>query len=338
MTHQAPRHDDVAVHDVTLNLFAFPAMLIAHRLGLFRRLGAGPCPLDGIGAALGLRRRPAEALVNVAVALGFVRNQTGRFALTTLGEDYLLESSPTYFGAFWDLMIDNGGTFSVAALEEALRRDAPQAYGADDIFRSHEQQAELGRRFTRAMHSLSAAHVNVWPTKLDLAGHRVMLDIGGGSGAHLCGALSAWPALRGVIFDLPIVCELSREFVTDDGLRKRIALHPGDMWRDAFPCADLHFYANIFHDWPLDKGAFLARKSHAALPPGGRIVLHEVLYRDDKSGPLAAAAYSMMMVAWTEGEQYSAAALSGVLSGAGFADIRTIPSFGHHSLVTGVKP
>lgn len=337
MTRVLPRHDDIAAYDVAFGLFAYPAMLIAHRLGLFRQLGETPRTLAELGEALELSRRPTEALVNAATALGFVQRNDHRYTLTTLGEDLLLEHSPTYFGAFWDLMYDNGGTFSVAGLEAALQRNAPRAYGGDDIFRTHEAQAELGMRFTHAMQSLSAAHAPVWATRLDLAPHRVMLDVGGGSGAHLKGALSAWPALRGVLFDLPTVCELSRTFF-EGALRERIALHPGDMWSDPFPLADLHFYSNIFHDWTPEKNAFLARKSFDALPPGGRIVLHEILYRDDKSGPLAAAAYSLMMVGWTEGEQYAPQELSAILGNAGFGSIEVIPSFGYYSLVTGVKP
>ncbi|AOJ10964.1 methyltransferase [Burkholderia mayonis] len=337
MTRALPRHDDVAAYDVAVNLFVYPAMLIANRLGLFSRLGDGPCTLGALGAALGLARRPVEALVNVSVALGFVRRDADRFALTTLAEDLLLPRSRLYFGAFWDLMYDNGDTFSVAGLEAALRRDAPNAYGEADIFDSHQQYAELGTRFTHAMQSLSAAHAAVWPTKLDLARHRVMLDVGGGSGAHVIGALSVWPSLRGVVFDLPAVCELGRRFV-DARWRDRVAFQPGDMWRDPFPPADLHFYSNISHDWPADKDAALARKSFDALPCGGRVVLHEMLHRDDKSGPLAAAAYSLMMIGWTQGEQYTSRALSAMLADAGFTLIETIPSFGYFSLVTGVKP
>ncbi|MCS3390321.1 methyltransferase [Burkholderia thailandensis] len=337
MTRALPRYDDAAAFDVAANLFVYPAMLIAHRLGLFDRLGERARSLGEIGAALGLARRPAEALVNATVALGFVRRDGDRFALTARAQDLLLPASRQYFGAFWDLMYDNGDTFSIAGLEAALRRDAPRAYGETDIFDSHQQHAELGMRFMRAMESLSASHAMVWPTKLDLARHRVMLDVGGGSGASAVGALSAWPSLHAVLFDLPAVCELGATFV-DARWRERVTLHPGNMWRDPFPAADLHFYSNIFHDWPADRNAALARKSFDALPRGGRIVVHEVLYRDDKGGPLAAAGYSLMMIGWTQGEQYTSHEVSAMLADAGFASIETIPSFGYSSLVTGVKP
>lgn len=121
MTHTFPRYDDAAAFEVATNLFVYPAMLIAHRLGLFERLGEGPRTLDEIGAALGLARRPAEALVNASAALGFVRRDGDRFALTARARDLLLPASRQYFGAFWDLMYDNGDTFSIAGLEAALR-------------------------------------------------------------------------------------------------------------------------------------------------------------------------------------------------------------------------
>lgn len=337
MNPPVPIRDDTRAYDVTFGLFIYPAMLIAHRAGLFRRLGEGPCTLHELGAALGMARRPTEALANAAVALGFAARDGERYRLSPLGEDLLLAASPTYFGDFWDLMYDNAETYSVKGIEEALQRNAPKAYGEQDIFRTHEQQQALGLRFTRAMQSLSAAHAPVWPCRLDLAPYRMMLDVGGGSGAHLKGALSAWPELHGTLFDLPAVCEMARSFLGDVP-QQRLTLHAGDMWTDPFPAADLHFYSNIFHDWTPEKNAFLARKSFHALPPGGRIVLHEILYRDDKSGPLAAAGFSLMMMGWTEGEQYAPGELTSLLSEAGFADVDVLPSFGHYSLVTGVKP
>ncbi len=336
MNRPLPRHDDAVPYDVTFGLFVYPAMLVARRLGLFRRLGQSPCTLAELGDAIGLERRPTEALANAAVALGFAQRDGQRYRLTSLGDDQLLEGSPTYFGDFWDLMYDNAETYSVKGIEEALRRNAPKAYGEQDIFRTHEEQQELGMRFTRAMQSVSASHAPVWPTRLDLSRHRVMLDIGGGSGVHLKGALAAYPQLRGVLFDLAAVCEIAKSFL-HDAPPDRIALHAGDMWKDPFPAADLHFYSNIFHDWTPEKCAFLAKKSFDAMPTGGRIVLHEVLYRDDKSGPLAAAAFGLMMMSWTEGEQYAPAELGRLLREAGFGEVEVVPSFGHYSLVTGVK-
>ena len=109
------------------------------------------------------------------------------------------------------------------------------------------------------------------------------------------------------------------------------------MWSDAFPLADLHFYSNIYHDWPPEKGRLLTQKSFESLEPGGRLVIHEALYDDDKTGPLTVAAANMVMLLSVEGQQYSGCELCAMLAGAGFVDIEVKPTCGYWSIVTGRK-
>jgi hypothetical protein len=111
------------------------------------------------------------------------------------------------------------------------------------------------------------------------------------------------------------------------------------MWEDPFPEADLHFYSNIYHDWSREKGALLTRKSFESLPPGGRIVVHEMLLDDDKTGPLAAVGFNIVMLVWSaDGAQYSGREFSEMLTDAGFGQIETKLTFGYNSIVTAVKP
>ena len=255
----------------------------------------------------------------------------------TLAEDYLLETGPAYFGFYWDLCIDNAEVGSYASLEQAIRTDSAQAYGGEEVFASNEQ-AELARGFTRGMHGISMGPGQVWPEVLDLSDHQAMLDIGGGSGAHSIGAVSHYPNLSAVVLDMSAVCDVASEFIALHGLQDRIRTRDGDMWVDPFPPADVHFYSNIYHDWPPEKGRFLTAKSFETLDSGGRIVLHEILYNDEKSGPFAAVGLSMVMIGWTEGEQYSGAELSAMLTDAGFRDIEVKPTVGYYSIVTGSKP
>jgi hypothetical protein len=335
---QQPRGDDRPLWDVVFAVYGYPALLIAHRLKVFSLLEQGPRTLPEICSGLNIKRRPAEAILSTSAALGFLSLRDQRYSLTPLAEDYLLEKSPSYFGFFWDMMIDNSEVFSYACLERAVRTDVPQAYGGGDIYKSHEEQAELARKFTRGMHSISMTLASAWPNVVNLAGHRLMLDIGGGSGAHSIGAALKAPELRAIVLDLEPICDVAHEFIVQYGLQDRLTTHVADMWNDPFPEADLHFYSNIFHDWPLEKCRFLAGKSFGSLPPGGRIIIHDVIYNDEKTGPFAPAAYSMLMMGWTEGESYSGRELSTLLEDAGFRDSKAYPAFGYYSVVTAVKP
>ncbi|MDE2366252.1 MAG: methyltransferase [Betaproteobacteria bacterium] len=335
---QRTHNDDRPLWDVAFAVFGYPALLIAHRLKVFPLLANGALTLEEISDALNIKQRPAEAILSAATALGFLSLQDKHYALTPLAEDYLLEKSPSYFGFFWDMIIDNSQVFSYTSLERAVLTDFPQVYGVEDLYKSHEEQAELARKFTRGMHSISMTSSAAWAEVMDLSRHRLMLDIGGGSGAHSIRAVSALPNLRAMILDLGPICEVAQEFITQYGLQDRIGTHVANMWNDPFPKADLHFYSNIYHDWPSERCYFLTEKSFKSLEPGGRIIIHDVLYNDEKTGPFAPAAYSMLMMGWTEGKSYSGAELSGMLKEAGFHDIQVHPAFGYFSVVTGLKP
>ncbi len=335
-----PRMDDRVMWDVIFGVSGYPAVLLAHKLKIFPLLADKPHALSEICEALKITRRPAEALLSVCASLGLVQVQEGCYSLTALAEDYLLESSPTYFGGGeLDLTIANYYVYSLESLEKAVLTDTPQIYGRErEAFKSHAERAELARDFTRAMHSTSMGPALAWPDILELSGQRLMLDVGGGSGAHCIGATLRWPGLHAVVLDTPPVCEVAEEFIARYSLQSRIRTEARDMWQDSFPDADLHFYSMIYHDWPPEKCRFLTGKSFASLPPGGRIVIHEMLYNDDKTGPFPVAAFNIVMLLWTEGQQYSGAELSSMLREAGFIDLEVKPTFGYWSIVTGRKP
>jgi hypothetical protein len=332
-----PRSDDGLLTDLSSSLWGYAAVLVAHQLGIFALLDEKSCSLDELCQRSKLNPRPAHALLSAAVSLGLMRMQDGIFSLTPIAEDYLLKRSPTYWGPRLDLdmLIFADG---VAAIKKAALTDSPQAYGGGDVFATLMQNPELVRDFTRGMHSISMAPALKWPGAIDLSAYRMMLDVGGGSGAHSIGAVLRWPELKATTFDLAPVCEIAREFAAAQQLENRIAAHAGDMWKDPFPDSDIHFYSSIYHDWPPDKCHFLTRKSFQSLKRGGRLIVHEILFNDERTGPLAASAYNLMMLYWAPGQQYSGRELSSMLEEAGFADISIVPTFGRWSIVSGTKP
>ena len=329
--------DERPLWDLIFGLLAYRAVLVAHHLSLFPLLAEQPRTLTDICEALQIARRPARALLTTCVASGLLTADEERYALTPLAKAYLLASSPTYFGGFFDLLLANDAVFSFESVKQAVCTNTAQVYSGEELFKSHEAQAALARAFTRGMHGHSAGAAFAWPATVDLAGHHMLLDVGGGSGIHAIGAVRAWPHLQAIVFDLPPVCEVTSEVVAQHGLHQQIKTCAGDWWHDPFPPADVHFYADIYHDWPPDTCRFLARKSFESLPPGGSIMLHEMLYNTDKTGPLSAAAYSVAMLLWTEGQQYSGRELAALLAEAGFVDITITPTFGYWSLVMGRK-
>ncbi len=334
-----PQEDDKHLLGIIFGLTSAQALYVAHDLKLFPTLAQKPMSFSDVCETLELLPRPTQSLLSMCASQKLIQiNEFNKYELTQLAKDYLLEDSPTYFGGILDQGLQNSEIFSFESLKNALTSNSSQVYGGADLFDNDEKRSEQIKTFTRCMHSKSMAAATAWPETLDLSGYGEMLDIGGGSGAHSIGAVSKWPDLQAVIFDRPLVCSVASEFINSSNLQKKITIKQGDMWEDDFPKTDLHFYSDIYHDWPPERCEFLTSKSFENLNEGGRIIIHEMLFNDQKTGPLSVAAYNVRMMQWTEGQQFSAHELTHILSNAGFSEVEVHKTgFGDWQIVTGVK-
>lgn len=338
---QLPQHDKVSsIFNVLYGLPTAQALLVAHELQLFEIIAKNRAmSLEAIAETLGLQTRPAQALLSMCASLELLTlNTQHEFEVTSLTKEFLLKGSPCYLGGSLDMTLMNAEVYTFKSFKQALFTNHSQVYQGAELFQTNEQQSALAKIFTRAMHGKSIAMAGLWPSKIDLAPYHTFLDIGGGSGAHSIGAALAWPHLEAIVYDRPAVCEVAEEYITSVGLETRIRTKVGDMWTDAFPKADIHFYCDILHDWPLSQCQVLIEKSFAALPSRGRIIIHEMLFNEHKTGPLSVASYNIMMLLWTQGQQLSKKELMTLLKEVGFVDIQVTPTgFGDWALITGLK-
>jgi hypothetical protein len=93
-----PRVDDRPLWDVMLGIWGYPAVLVAHELKFFELLAEKPITLEEVCKARQLSRRPAETLLALCASLGLVSRRGDRYSLTALSHEYMLPSSPFYFG------------------------------------------------------------------------------------------------------------------------------------------------------------------------------------------------------------------------------------------------
>jgi hypothetical protein len=330
--------DQDAVLQVLYGNFGCFALLTAHRLQIFKLLEVKALTAAEAAGLLNMPVRPMEILLTTLTAHRFLSKAGDRFSLEVLARDFLLDTSPTYLGGMLDFAVVTHSMCTVENLEMCARTDKSLAYGAGEMFEEHAQQITRARVFTQAMHSQSIAPAMAWPKKLDLSNHKMMLDVAGGSGAHAIGALQHWRNLKATVYEMAPVSGFVSEYAEKYALSDRLTAATGDMWKDSFVPADLHFYSQVYHDWTPEKCRFLTGKSFAALPSGGRLIVHELLLDSDKSGPLVPSLMAMVMLLWTEGRQYSGSELAEMLESAGFAEVHAQRTFGSWGIVTGVKP
>lgn len=212
MPLRKPRCDERVLRDVMLGIWGYPAILAAHQMKLFELLADRSLTVEEVGARLKIARRGADTLLAVCASLGLVTFNDGRYSLTPLSEDYLLPSSPTYFGWFFDAWPELLSTWTPENIRKAAETDCPQGVFGDPQGPFAAWHGDFALAFTRAMHSASMAAALAWPECVDLSAHNMMLDVGGGSGAHSLGATASWPRLRAVILDREPVCAIAHRF------------------------------------------------------------------------------------------------------------------------------
>lgn len=321
-----------------MQAYQFPTLCVADELGLFTLLEKSPLAADEVAQELKLSPRAAESLVGVLSGLGFLAQHGGRFRITEVTRNFLLPSSPYYWGGMLRFVRDIPITRQ--ALQEVLVKDRPKDGTMDEMWEAHELKPEMAKAFTSAMHSRSL-HLGVAAAKrvAEFAGVRRLLDVAGGSGCFSIALARRHPQMRCTVMELEQVANLAQGYIAEHGVADRVDTLVADMFTDPWPQGhDAAFFSNIYHDWDRARCLRLTQKAFDAIPRGGRIFIHEVLLADTKDAPLVGITDSMHMMFFTEGKQRTAGEFQSLLEEAGFRDMAVIPTYGYYSVVHARKP
>jgi len=334
-TLQKPECDDSLIWDIFLSAYKYPALVAADRLGLFASLEHEARSLEQI-SKLGLGLRAIEALVTTLTSMKLLKEEAGLYSLTTVARTYLLPRNSFYWGHMFHF--DEDKPVTPLDLLEALRRESPRPYSNSDLWSNHEVNAEHALNFTKAMHSQSFPSAVGLADKHDFSHVSRLLDVGGGSGCFSIALALYWQNLQCTVAERPLICEISKNYISDFGLSNRIETVAFDMFNDAWPTGfDAIFLSNILHDWNDEKCLHLLRNAFFSLPKGGKLFIHEMLLDDKKNGPWPTTAFSLTMLRFTEGKQFSLSELTELLLRSGFRDIEKKQGSAFYSLIVATK-
>jgi acetylserotonin N-methyltransferase len=337
-TYRSPAVDDRAIWDAWLSMQHFPAVAAADEVGLFAALAEGRSSTEALAARLGLDARALGILLGMLGGLGLAERREGYWQATVVARSYLEPKGQMYWGSMLKRFREFTPVYErfVAALR---RKTVPGQTRASDAWEAGKLDAETARNIAGYMHAHSVAASVGAARGADFGGVRKLLDVGGGSGVFAAAIAQNWPTLRATVLDLDTMCEAARPYIEAAGCADRVDTVAVDFFREPWPTGyDALFFSNIYHDWDDAVCAELSAKSFAALPPGGRIFIHEMLMNDNGDGPTTTGAFSLLMLLGTKGKQYTLAELRGFLEGAGFRDVTSTPTCGYYSVVSARKP
>jgi SAM-dependent methyltransferase len=303
-------------------------MFVACELGLFAALAEGPRTLDEIAGALGIPRRTARIGADACASLGLLRREGDRYVNAPDAQAFLTGRGPMDlrpWARFWDRI--SFGAWQ--GLEDALRGRTPETV----YQRMGAEEAEI---FSKGVEGFTRGAANALAEGYDLARHRKVLDVAGGTGSFLRFILAKHPRLQATLFELPKTAAVARKALAEAG-GPPIEIVEGDALEGPLPEGhDLVIMANLVHYFGPEKNRTLLRNARKAVAPRGRIAIVDFWTDPTHTLPtLAALVAGEFAVLQPEGDVYSFDEGTAWLEETGWKVLETRPLAGPQSVILG---
>jgi hypothetical protein len=283
--------------------------------------------------------RPADVLLTLCRANGFIETTDDRHSLTTLAEEFLVNDSPWNVRPYF---APKQGASIAEDFLKVLRTGQPanwQAREDGSDWHASMLDEDFARDFTALMNCRGLAFGQKLAQALGprLADKARLLDVGGGSGIYASTMVAAHPHLRGTVLEQPPVDAIARGEIAGHGLAEKIEVVSADMFAADWPGCDVLLLSNVLHDWDFREVRTLLGKAAQSLAGGRLLVIHEAFINDSKTGPLPVAEYSAMLMHVCQGKCYTPGEYGAILAELDFEVGAYEDTIGDRGFITAVK-
>jgi hypothetical protein len=255
------------------------ALMAAVEVGLFIAISKGAGTYAEVASALDIHPTNAERLMVMLCAAGLLEKAHGRHSNAPDVERFLVEGNPGYMGAWITFTKPQWNEWG--RLAEHIRTKELKVMGSIETFTVAD-----ARRYHNATYSIGMGAGRRFVRQVDLGRRKRIMDIGGGSGAYCIAAAKEYPGIRAVVLDLPVVCEVTREFIAENGVADRVEAQACNFTSDPFPTdCDVAIMASNLPMYSREMIAAVVSKAHDALLPGGEMQLIGETTNDERTGP-----------------------------------------------------
>ena len=287
----------------------------AAELDLFTILGRRATSAQRLAELLGSDRRATAMLLDAVAALRLLDKQGEEYSLPHELRPWLVDGSPkSVLPMIWHRMNIMRGWSQLAWVTKA---------GMPCPRPASIRGAEADRAaFIAAMHTVSGPMADELIAQLVTPQFEHLLDVGGASGTWTLAFLRAVANSKATIFDLPDAIEQARERIGGTEFAERVALVAGDFYSDDLPGgADFAWVSAIVHQHSREHNRELFGKVCAALKPGGKIAIRDVVMESSRTRPVFGALFAInMLVNTATGGTFTFDELAEDLRAAGFID------------------
>jgi ubiquinone/menaquinone biosynthesis C-methylase UbiE len=272
----------LCVDEFLMTMVDARSVATALELGLVDRLQVGgPMTRDALARGQDVEARGLDMLIDLLAANRVLAEKDGEIILRpgflkALRYRDFLESRIAFAAAvfvdchdlFTELLCRPGEFMARSKVFEIFRYDRAVEETAEN-YRTTAHWMSFTTGLTRYEAEACLKH-------FDFGAHRRMVDIGGNSGEFALRVCRAHPSVEVTVLDLPVVCEVGRDHVSQEPEADRITFHKGDARTDDLPDdVDLITFKSFLHDWPPEEARRMLARAADALVPGGTLLIFE---------------------------------------------------------------
>ncbi|MEI8242317.1 MAG: methyltransferase [bacterium] len=296
----------------------------------------GGATAEEAAACCQLSPRGARLLLDACTALGLLTKEADRYANSAAAARTLVPGAPQDLTRA--IRYNRDVYPAWGRLPEFVRTGRPVEPPALHL----GEDPERTRRFVLSMHGRALGIGRAVVPMLALSGCHALLDLAGGPGTYAVLMAQANPGLRCTVMDLPPVAHVAAELIAQAGMSDRVQTLPGDYHTSPFPGGmDAVTIFGALHQESPDAIRDILARAHAALRPGGRIYILDLMTDATHTQPVFSALFAVNMALTTDnGWVFSDEELRGWLTGAGFTNctINPVPPPMPHGLASARKP
>ena len=255
------------------------AILVAANLGLADLLKDGPLSIADLAEATGTHARSLYRMLRALASRGiFSEDADGRFSLTALADPLRSDAPDSIHN--WALFVGSEAELqSWAHLSYSVRTGKPafEHIFGKGWFDYLDEQPEMARIFNNLMSGGSTSDAAAIVEAHDFSVYRKIVDIGGGHGALLAHILEQNPQSSGVLFDAPSVIVGATGAIdtqVNQGRAERVA---GNFFEAVPNGGDAYVLKYIIHDWNDERAIMILKNCRQAMAENGRVLLVEMV-------------------------------------------------------------
>jgi ubiquinone/menaquinone biosynthesis C-methylase UbiE len=284
---------------IAFSFMASKALFAGLHIDLFTELSGQPKTPRELSEATGV---PVNRIVMLTTALASIGILTWaddeRLQNSPAAESFLSRHSKYDFGDYLRYQIDQQMYPFLLQLNAVMKDElTDEAIASYRHWMADEEQASV---YSESQHAGSLGPGRTLARLVDLSGATSLLDVGGGTGAMTISLCKAYGDLHSTIIDFPNVAEIGWRFIADADLVDRVRYIPGNAVEVAWPGdQDAILMSYLLSGVPGEAVETLLKKAFAALAPGGKLLIHDFMVEEDRSGPALAALWQLQHMAFT---------------------------------------